>query len=88
MPGDLVFVGHTHVPLNRAIAGARVVNPGSVSLPITAELRAMWTLLIADADGYRIERRYAAYDHDEVLRAIDREHHPSAEWLRGKFHPS
>lgn len=65
-----------------------MVNPGSVSLPVTAELRAMWTLLIADADGYRIERRCAAYDHDEVLRAIDRDQHPSAEWLRGKFHTS
>src|SRR5438105_2295811 len=30
---DLVLVGHTHWPFDRAVGGVRVVNPGSVSYP-------------------------------------------------------
>lgn len=82
---DLLFVGHTHVPLDRTVDNVRIVNPGSVSLPLTPEQRAMWILLTADDSGYTIERRYAAYDHGDVVRAIDDMHHPGAEWLRFKF---
>lgn len=82
---ELVFVGHTHIPIDRTVAEVRVVNPGSVSLPATAERRAMWILLEADETGYSIQRRFAAYDVDAVLDALDREHYPSPEWLRAKF---
>lgn len=82
---DLVFVGHTHIPLDRTVSGVRVVNPGSVSLPATEETRAMWILLEADEAGYSIERRFAAYDIGAVLDALYREHYPSPDWLRAKF---
>jgi hypothetical protein len=64
-----------------------VVNLGSVSVPATADRRAMWTLLVADEDGYAVERRSADYDVDAVLAALDSEHHPSADWLKTKFRP-
>ena len=41
----LVFVGHTHQPLDRTVDGVRVINLGSVSNPPRADKRAMWTLL-------------------------------------------
>ncbi|MBA2716258.1 MAG: metallophosphoesterase family protein [Propionibacteriales bacterium] len=82
----LIFVGHTHLPLDRTVAGVRVVNVGSVSLPATADRRAMWTLLVADQNGFTIERRFADYDIEAVTSALDNEHHPSADWLRLKFH--
>ena len=85
---ELIFVGHTHVPLDRTVAGVRVVNLGSVSLPFTAEERAMWTLLDANKDGFTVQRRYADYDIDAVARALDSEHHPSAEWLKSKLRRS
>ena len=76
------------VPLDRTVAGVRVVNLGSVSLPFTAEERAMWTLLDANKDGFTVQRRYADYDIDAVARALDSEHHPSAEWLKSKLRRS
>lgn len=85
---DLVFVGHTHVPLDRCVAGVRVVNLGSVSVPATAERRAMWTLLVANENGFTVERRFADYDIGAVTSALDNEHHPSADWLKAKFHQS
>lgn len=85
---DLVFVGHTHVPVDRTVAGVQVVNLGSVSLPATADRRAMWTLLVADENGLSIERRYVAYDIEAVAAALDAEHHPSVDWLKTKLLPS
>lgn len=82
---QLVFVGHTHVPTEHAVGGVRAVNLGSVSLPATSERRAMWTLLTADTGGFTVERRYAEYDMDSVIAALDTEHHPCAEWLKAKL---
>jgi diadenosine tetraphosphatase ApaH/serine/threonine PP2A family protein phosphatase len=81
----LIFVGHTHRPLDRTVAGTRVVNLGSVSVPAKAERRAMWTLLSADENSYTIERRFSAYDIEGVCAALDAERHPSAEWLKTKL---
>lgn len=82
---ELIFVGHTHRPLDRRIGDVRVVNLGSVSVPATAERRAMWTLLTADRAGYRLERRFVEYDMDAVIRDLDEVHHPSAAWLKTKL---
>lgn len=84
---DLIFVGHTHRPLDRTVDGARVVNLGSVSLPATDDHRAMWTLLTADQHGHSIERRHAAYDLAAVRGDIARQHHPGAVWLTRRFTP-
>jgi predicted phosphodiesterase len=85
---DLVFVGHTHVPLDRTAAGVRVVNLGSVSNPVTADLRASYVLLNADERGYHIERRRVEYDRAAALAALEASGNPSApyisEILRGK----
>ena len=41
---DTVVCGHTHVQFDRAIAGKRVVNSGSVGSPYEDEPGAYWTL--------------------------------------------
>jgi len=82
---QLIFVGHTHVPVDYSVNDVRIVNLGSVSVPATAERRAMWTLLVADDDGFRIERHFTEYDPAIVTSAMDAEHHPSAAWLKSKF---
>lgn len=85
---DLIFVGHTHIPLDRTVGPTRVINLGSVSLPATTERRAMWALLTADSAGWRVERRFGTYDVESVCADLDAVHHPSASWLRDKFHRS
>lgn len=74
----LVIVGHTHVPLDRTVDGVRAWNLGSVSIPFTDDKRAMWTLLEADDTGYRLERRYVAYDADAVRARLDAVAPPAA----------
>ena len=81
----LVVAGHTHVPMDRAVDGVRVVNLGSVSVPVTPDPRAMWTLLAADADGYTLEHRRTAYDLEQVIADLYTAGHPSAGWLDAKM---
>ncbi|MGB3328720.1 MAG: metallophosphoesterase family protein [Thermomicrobiales bacterium] len=83
---DLVVVGHTHIPLDRAVTvdgvSVTVHNLGSVSLPKTDDQRAMWTLLVADESGYRLERHFAHYDIERLKSRFDRVHHPAAGALK------
>lgn len=83
---ELIFAGHTHLPMDRTVDGVRVVNPGSVSLSAIADRRAWWSLLTADSAGYAIEPRQAAYDLDDVCADLDRVRYPSAEYLRRRLH--
>jgi predicted phosphodiesterase len=82
---DLVFVGHTHQPLDRTVDGVRVINLGSVSNPPREDKRAMWTLLEADERGYRVERRYAAYDLAAVRERLAGDEVPAREYMRRYF---
>ena len=85
---DLVFVGHTHVPLDRTAGGGRVVNLGSVSNPVTTDLRASYVLLDADEHGYHIGRRRVEYDRAAALTALETSGNPStpfiSQFLRGE----
>jgi putative phosphoesterase len=81
---DLVFVGHTHVPVDRVIEldnghRVRVINPASVSNPRVPSLNASYGLLTADADGYRYERREAPWDRQAILDLMDEIRFPGAE---------
>jgi predicted phosphodiesterase len=78
---DLVIVGHTHVPMDRMVGGVRVVNLGSVSNPITADLRATYVLLDADRSGCSIELRRVDYDREAVIRAVHQVRHPTPTFL-------
>lgn len=82
---DLMFVGHTHKPLDRTVGEVRVINLGSVSNPTTEELRAMWTLLEGDESGYRVERRLVEYDRDAMLDRLAGVHHPTEAYIRSFF---
>ena len=80
---DLVVVGHTHMPLERTVGATRVVNLGSVSNPVTVGLWATYALLEADEHSHRIALRRVQYDHEAVIRAIERSSYPDRGFLTG-----
>jgi len=88
---DLVIVGHTHVPLDRTIAGMRVFNLGSVSNPLREHLEASYAILEADEAGYALQLHYVAYDREAVIEELHRIKHPAADSLaqilRGEIRP-
>jgi predicted phosphodiesterase len=78
---DVVVSGHTHVRLDRSVAGApRLLNPGSVGLPYQGTAgAAFWALL----DG-RVEPRRTDYDGEAALALLGRSGFPSFEDTFGK----
>ncbi|MCP4640765.1 MAG: metallophosphoesterase family protein [bacterium] len=85
---ELVCVGHTHCPLDVAVYGCRVVNPGSVSNPVGRDMRAGYAVVEAGEDGYRVEFRRVEYDRERVIRVLEEMGHPArgfiVEHLRGR----
>ena len=78
---DVVCAGHTHVPTDRRVHDIRAVNLGSVSNPITEDLRASYVTIHADRHGHHIEHRRVDYDRDELLRVIAASGHPEAGYI-------
>jgi predicted phosphodiesterase len=78
---DLVCAGHTHRPTDRQIGLVHAVNLGSVSNPITDDLRASYVVIHADRQGHQVEHRRVGYDHAAVLERVARSGHPNAEYL-------
>ena len=85
---DIVCGGHTHRATDRRVASTRAVNLGSVSNPITSDLRASYVVIDDDPNGHRLVHRRVTYDHDAVLQRLEVSDHPEAGYIasfqRGK----
>lgn len=78
---DVVLAGHTHQPTDRMVRGVRAVNCGSVSNPITDDLRASYVIVRADRHSHALEHRRVPYDHQAFLDATARSGHPAADYV-------
>jgi putative phosphoesterase len=89
---ELVFVGHTHWPMDVRVDEVHLVNAGSVSNPFPPDLRAGYVMLEADETGYHLHHRRVAYDREAVVRALQHVNHPAARYIirymRGENHPA
>jgi diadenosine tetraphosphatase ApaH/serine/threonine PP2A family protein phosphatase len=64
----LQVFGHTHLPFERTgPGGIRLVNPGSVGMPMDGDQRASWAILHDDGG---VEHRRVAYDHERVVAEL------------------
>ena len=78
---DLLLVGHTHVPFDRSLGALRVVNPGSVSNPLTPDLRAAYALLEVNQVSYKLSFQRVDYDRQAVIELSQKVNHPAAEYI-------
>src|SRR5205823_9755551 len=78
---DVVCAGHTHQPTDRRVGGVRAINLGSVSNPITDDLRASYVIIHADRSGHYVEHRRVSYDHGAFLATVARSGHPDADYI-------
>lgn len=70
---DVIFIGHTHLPMIRKVKGITIVNPGSVGQPrdgIPMVSYAIWK------DGH-IEVRRVSYDIEATIRGLQKTSIPS-----------
>jgi len=77
----IVIAGHTHLATDRVVGSVRAVNAGSVSNPITDDLRASYVLVHSDRHGHHLEHRRVGYDRDGFLAAVARSGHPASEYI-------
>lgn len=83
---DLVFVGHTHWPMELWLDGLHLVNAGCVSNAFPPDLRAGYVLLDADGSGYHVQQRPVEYDREAVVRALWRVRYPATQFLVRLLH--
>jgi predicted phosphodiesterase len=79
LPYNLLLCAHTHRPLDRTVAGRRVVNVGSVGLPFDGDPRAGYALIdLQPGGGYQVTLRRVAYDVEAVVQQMLAVDHPAA----------
>jgi Calcineurin-like phosphoesterase superfamily domain len=78
---DIVCAGHTHRATDRRVAKVRAVNLGSVSNPVTADVRACYVVIQADRHGHALEHRRVPYDRNRFLAALARSGHPEQNYI-------
>jgi len=77
----LVLYGHTHRPVDRTIGGARLVNDGSVGLPLDGDPRPAYALLDFEGGECAVTTHRVAYDAEAVIAELERVEHPARAWL-------
>jgi len=76
---NLLLCAHTHLPINRVVAGRRIVNVGSIGLPFDGFPGASYALVHLQPGGdYRIEFRRVVYDVETVVDQLIAVGHPAA----------
>jgi len=77
---QVLLCGHSHLPRAVAVDGLLIVNPGSVGRPAyaddhghphvveTGSPHARWAVLARTGQGWQVELRATAYDHEAAAR--------------------
>ncbi len=78
--GRLVLCGHTHKAMDRDLGAWRVVNVGSVGLPMI-DTRASYALLTFEGDSLNVDLRHVAFDSEAVIADLEANKHPDADWI-------
>jgi predicted phosphodiesterase len=79
----LALYGHTHRPVDRIVDDMRIVNDGSVGLPLDGDPRPAYALLDFDGDECAVTIRRVSYDREAVIAELERVNHPAKAWVGG-----
>ncbi len=81
----LLLYGHTHCPMDRIVDDVRIVNDGSVGIPLDGDPRPAYALLDFEDDECEVTIRRIVYDHEAVIAELERVEHPGVEWMRERL---
>jgi predicted phosphodiesterase len=79
----LMLYGHTHRPVDRTVDGIRIVNDGSVGLPLDGDPRPAYALLDFEGGECDVTIHRVLYDREAVIAELERIEHPGKEWANG-----
>jgi predicted phosphodiesterase len=69
----VVVAGHTHLPMQRTSGKWRILNPGSVGMPLDGDGSASYMLLEGDRNGWHPTFRRVCFDYTPVFREFERQ---------------
>jgi diadenosine tetraphosphatase ApaH/serine/threonine PP2A family protein phosphatase len=69
----IVIAGHTHIPMERRVDGWRIINPGSVGVPLDGNVDAQFLMLESAGSSWRATHRRIAYDRKPLFDEFDRQ---------------
>jgi predicted phosphodiesterase len=79
----LMLYGHTHRPVDRSVDDIRLVNGGSVGLPLDGDPRPAYVLLDFEGRKCTATTHRVTYDREAVIAELERVDHPAKEWVGG-----
>jgi diadenosine tetraphosphatase ApaH/serine/threonine PP2A family protein phosphatase len=77
----LLLCGHTHCPLDRPVDKRRVVNVGSVGLPLDGDRRAAYGIVDLEGGDCQVSLHRVEYDVDGVIDKLTERGHPALDWV-------
>jgi putative phosphoesterase len=83
LDAQLVLYGHTHRPVDRTVEDIRVINDGSVGLPLDGDPRPAYALLDFEGDRCDVTINRVTYDRQAVIAELERIQHPGRGWVGG-----
>ena len=79
----LMLYGHTHRPVDRFVEGIRVINDGSVGMPLDGDPRPAYALLDFEGDRCDATIHRVTYDREAVIAELEQVDHPGRGWVGG-----
>lgn len=70
---ETLILAHTHRAMDRRVGRWRILNPGSVGLPLDGRFTASYLLLDGDAGGWRATFRRVPFDYAPLFAAFARQ---------------
>ena len=77
----LLLYGHTHRPVDRIVDSVRLVNDGSVGLPLDGDPRPAYALLDFEGGQCTVTIRRVTYDREAVIAELEQVEHPGRAWV-------
>ena len=77
----LILCGHTHRPMDRTVNGVRIVNDGSVGMPLDGDPRPTYVQLDFDGPDCQVTIHRVDYDRQAVIAELERVQHPARSWV-------
>jgi putative phosphoesterase len=81
----LLLCGHTHQPLDRSVNQTRVINVGSVGLPLDGDRRAAYCSVDLERGQCEVELYRVEYEVDAVIDKLTEVGHPAMDWVASRL---